>query len=69
MRQNIENFGGRRFLMTIGAGITATVLQWCGKLDPAGTSYVALVTLTVGAYIGGNTWQKTKATNRADAEA
>jgi len=45
--------GGRRFLMAMGAGITATVLQWFGKLDPAGSTYAMIVIGTVGAYITG----------------
>jgi len=47
--------------MAMGAGITATILQWFGKLDPAGNSYVLLVIGTVASYIGGNTAQKIKA--------
>jgi hypothetical protein len=61
MRNHIESSGGRRFLMTMGAGITATILQWFGKLDPAGNSYVLIVIGTVAAYITGNTAQKIKA--------
>lgn len=69
MRQHIEQAGGRRFIMAMGAGITSTVLQWFGKLDAAGSNYVLLVIGTVGAYIAGNTWQKTKATTKDEAEA
>ena len=68
MRQNIEAYGGRRFLMAMGAGITATILQWFGKLDQAGTNYVILVMGTVGAYIAGNTYQKVKSPT-SDKEA
>ena len=49
-----DTVGGRRFLLAIGAGTTATVLQWCGKLDPAGSSYALIVIGTVAAYITGN---------------
>lgn len=55
--------------MAMGAGITSTVLQWFGKLDPAGNSYVLLVLGTVAAYITGNTVQKTKAASKEDADA
>ena len=49
-----DTMGGRRFLMAMGAGITATVLQWFGKLDPAGSAYAMIVLGTVAAYITGN---------------
>lgn len=55
----IENSGGRRFLVTIGAGTFTTILQWFGKLDPSGTTYAMVVIGTVGAFITNNTWQKT----------
>ena len=55
--------------MAMGAGITATVLQWWGKLDPAGTTYAAIVLGTVAAYITGNTVQKVKSTNKEEADA
>ena len=63
VRDKLESYGGRRFVMSMGAGITATVLQWFGKLDPEGNSYMLIVIGTVAAYITGNTAQKTKTTN------
>ena len=56
MRQTIESVGGRRFLMAMGAGITATVLVWFAKIS--GDVYQWIVLGTVGAYIVGNTAQK-----------
>ena len=55
VRDKLEAYGGRRFVMSMGAGITATVLQWFGKLDPEGNSYMLIVIGTVAAYITGNT--------------
>jgi hypothetical protein len=55
---NIDTFGGRKFLLTLGCGIVTTVLQYAGKLDPAGSTYALVILGTVGAYIAGNTYQK-----------
>jgi|TARA_R110000868_G_scaffold25246_2_gene98508 hypothetical protein len=64
---NLEAFGGRRFIATIGAGVATTGLQWFGKLDPAGTTYALVVIATVAAYITGNTAQKVR-TNPTPAQ-
>lgn len=56
----IEKCGGRRFLLTLGCGVATTALQFFGKLDPAGTTYAAVIIGTVGAYVAGNTMQKIK---------
>jgi len=56
---NMNNYGGRRFLMTMGCGVVSTVLLWFGKIS--GSEYVTLVTLTVVPYIGFNTQQKIQA--------
>lgn len=60
MREQMEFSGGRRFILAMGAGVTTTFLQWMGKLDPAGNTYMLTVLGTVGAYIAGNTVQKIK---------
>jgi len=61
IRSMLDGAGGRRFAVTIGAGLVTSILQWFGKLDVAGTAYAAVVIGTVGAYIAGNTTQKIKA--------
>lgn len=58
LRQALEVSGGRRFIMAMGAGISTTVLQWWGKLDPAGTTYAMVIIGTVAAYITNGTYQK-----------
>lgn len=52
---NFTALGGRRFIVTLGAGLCTTALQWFGKLDPAGTTYALVIAGTVGAYIAGGT--------------
>ena len=62
----IENSGGRRFIMAMGAGISCTVLVWYGKITPEVFQWTVLG--TVAAYITGNTFQKTKATTKEEAD-
>lgn len=50
--------GGRRFVMTVGAGLVDTALLALGKLT--GEQYVMLTMGTVAVYIGANTFQKAK---------
>ena len=68
VRDAIELSGGRRFVLALGSGITTTVLQWAGKLDPAGTTYAMVVIATVAAYITGNTVQKGTAVTKEQAD-
>lgn len=63
---NFTTIGGRRFIMAMGAGITATVLQWFGKLDPTGNSYALIVLGTVAAYITGNVVEAKNVTTKSD---
>ena len=44
----------RKFLAMACAGLSASLLQWFGKLDPAGSTYALVLMGTVGAYIVGN---------------
>ena len=57
-----DTLGGCRFLLAVAAGTTATVLQWFGKLDPAGSSYALIVIGTVASYITGNVVERKNAT-------
>ena len=59
MRAVVEQLGGRRFIMAMGAGMSCTVLVWFGKITPEVFQWTVLG--TVAAYIGGNTTQKVKA--------
>ncbi len=61
IREHLELSGGRRFFLALGAGASTTVLQWFGKLDPAGSTYAMVIIGIVGVYVAGNTTQKIKA--------
>jgi len=66
LRAAIEFSGGRRFILAAGAGIATTILQWFGKLDPAGSTYAITIIGTVAAYITGNTVQKNADVKKED---
>ena len=68
VRDAIELSGGRRFLLALGSGVATTVLQWFGKLDPAGTAYGLTIAATVAAYITGNVSQKNAASTKEQAD-
>lgn len=68
VRDAIELSGGRRFLLALGSGVATTVLQWFGKLDPAGTAYGLTIAATVAAYITGNVSQKNAANSKEQAD-
>lgn len=55
---HLQNFGGRRFVMTMGCGIACTALLWFGKMD--GPIFRDVIIATVAAYIAGNSWESVK---------
>lgn len=56
LRSWIAAAGGRRFLMTIGAGLVHTGLMCFGVISEQ--TYLTLTLSTVAVYIGANTTQK-----------
>ncbi len=54
--QVVADSGGRRFCMTIGAGLISTALLINGYITES--AYVTLQLATVGVYIAGNVVQK-----------
>lgn len=58
---DFTKYGGRRYVLAMGAGVVTTMLQWFGKLDPAGTTYAMVIGGTVGAYIAGAVVEQHKA--------
>lgn len=63
----LARYGGRRFVLTVGASIVYTALRWFDKIDIAG--FVTLQIATVGAYLTVNTIQKVKAKSQEEADA
>ena len=53
IREAIDATGGRRFVLSLGAAVMTTALQWFGKLDPSGSTYALVIV--------GNTTQKVNA--------
>ena len=56
-KMNLSQWGGTKFLATVGAGLATTILQWFGKLDTSGNAYMLTIIATVGAFITGNVVQ------------
>ena len=55
--------GGRRFALTVGAGLVHTLLLLLGKIS--GEQFVMLTMGTVAVYISGNTYQKVQESKNA----
>jgi len=56
--EHMFRHGGRRFLLTLGAGLVDTMLLVGGYIGEG--SYVQLTVATVAVYIAANTHQKVK---------
>ena len=52
----LTSLGGRRFLLSLGAGATSSILVWYSKITPE--IYRDVVLGTVGMFIAGTTFQK-----------
>ena len=53
---NYDAIGGRRWVFTLLAFCTASVLLWFGKLT--GEQWVSLVPMLAGIYVAGNVGQR-----------
>lgn len=56
----MNTLGGRKFALVVGILISATLLQWFGKIGD-GQTYATIVIGVIAAYIAGNVTQKVKA--------
>lgn len=63
LRSLISAAGGRRFLMTVGAGLVDTALLIGGYISEQ--TYLTLTLATVAVYIGAGTYQKVQETKSA----
>ena len=52
----LDKFGGRRFLLAVGALVISSFMLWHGKIDQQVYGYLCF--LTYGAYLSGNVVQK-----------
>lgn len=59
----LSALGGRRFILSGGAGVATSFLSWHDKIS--GEIYRDVILGTVGLYIAGNTFQKVKQTDAA----
>ena len=58
---NLDSFGGRRFLLTLGCGAATTLLCWYPKISDQ--VYATVIIATIGVYVAGNVTQKIKEGN------
>lgn len=55
---SFDTIGGRRFFLTVGAGVVSCLLVWFGKITPDAWAMVQLG--TVAAYITGASYEAGK---------
>lgn len=61
-----EALGGRRFLLSVGAGVVNSLLFAFGCMTEGG--YITLTLATVGTYIGANVTERIKAMTTGKAQ-
>lgn len=64
---NLDQVGGRRFVLTVISGAGTWLLTWAGKID--GGVYSAVTIATVAAYIVGNVAQRKVEAAASEAKA
>lgn len=67
MTNYLDRFTEPRLVLSVGCGFVTSLLQFTGKLDPAGTTYSVVIIATVGAFIGGDFMQK-RSDNQTDVQ-
>jgi hypothetical protein len=64
---NLQTYGGRRFILTVGSGLSTVILVACGLISDQ--VYATVTIATVATYIVGNTTQKVVGTKpQGDSE-
>jgi hypothetical protein len=53
-----DALGGRRFILTLGAGVVDAMLVWFGKITSA--DFVLVTSATVGPYIAAEAYLKAR---------
>lgn len=56
MNNLIDNLGGRKFVLTILAGIAELILVLTGRIDPA--VFLAFLSISIATYTVGNVAEK-----------
>jgi hypothetical protein len=54
MSRHIAGIGGRKFVIAACTGLAATLLQYMGKLDPVGNTYMLIMLGVIGGYMTGD---------------
>jgi hypothetical protein len=54
MSKHTDIVGGRKFIIAACTGLAATLLQYMGKLDPVGNTYMLIMLGVIGGYMTGD---------------